>query len=352
MIEKSYTSIIGHIDDMIYMLQNNVISWDLSQERNNAWLALYSGYRSSVNGSNTAFTAWKNQILTFLKNYKLNELATKVAIESLTRELSKDELALIDKSAEAKLLYNNTILDIKDRISAAKLSLKQAQNARDTTVRTRETTLAQMWVGRAGGVISLEQVEREYAKLNISAPFDGTVSRVIATAGQRVTLGTPLIEVVSNLPELIIDLDAEIANALRISDSVSVMVWEKSFTGTVTAISRVAGNNLLYTTRVAVPRASLYIGTAAKVLFYLSREAEWDTPTSIALPLRAVKIISEQEWEISILGTSGTLLKKSVRLGGVSTDTVVIDDILERGLEVILSDISNFDSAKFQFQKK
>ncbi len=351
LIEKAYAAITKHIDDMIYMLQNNVISGSLSQEQNNAWLGIYAWYRASINGWNTGFTAWKNQILTFIKNYKLNELATKVAIESLDRDLTKDELALIEKSSDAKLLYNNTIVDIKDRISAAKLALKQAENTKITALRSRETTLSQLSVGRQSGVISLEQAEREYAKLNISAPFDGSVARVIATPGQRVTLGTPLVEVVSNLPELIIDLDADIATSLSIWDDVGILVWEVALTGSITAISRVAGNNLLYTTRVAVPGASLYIGTAAKVMFHASKESSLDTPTSISLPLRAVKIISEQEWEISLLQTDGTLYKKSVRLWRVAADSVIVDDIIERWSVIILSDVSNFDPNKFTIQK-
>lgn len=351
LIEKAYGSIMKHIDDMIYMLQNNVISGALSQEQNNAWLGIYAWYRASVNGWNTGFTAWKNQILTFIKNYKLNELATKVAIESLDRDLTKDELALIEKSSDAKLLYNNTIVDIKDRISAAKLALKQSENAKVTAMKSRETTLSQLSVGRQSGILSLEQAEREYAKLNISAPFDGSVARVIATPGQRVTLGTPLIEVVSNLPELVIDLDADIATSLTLWDDVGIMAWEVILTGSITAISRVAGNNLLYTTRVAVPGASLYIGTAVKAIFQASKESSADTPMSISLPLRAVKIISEQEWEITLLQDDGSLSKKSVRLWRVTADSVIIDDIIERWSVIILNDVSNFDPKKFTIQK-
>ena len=352
MIQKAYEMIIKHIDDMIYMLQNNVISGSLSQEQNNAWLSIYSGYRSSVNGGNTGFTAWKNQILTFLKNYKLNELATKVAIESLDRNLTPEELALIDKSSDAKLLYNTTIIDIKDRIAWAKLALQQAENARDTAEKSRTTTLAQLWLSRQSGVLSLEQAEREYSKLSIVAPFDGVVTRVIATVWQRVSPGSPMVDIVSNLPEVVIDLDAEIALSLSIGDDVWVRIWEKSLTWTISAISRIAGNNLLYTTRVTVPGWAPYIGTAVSLLFMASQASDTDNLTeSILLPLRAIKIISEQEGQINILGKDGAIIQKTVWLGRISGDNITITDILDRGIEIILSDISNFDSKKFFLQK-
>ena len=117
MIRKAYELIIKHVDDMIYMLQNNVISGSLSQEQNNIWLATYSGFRTSVNGANSGFTQWSTQILLFLKNYKLNELATKVAVESLNRDLTPEEKLLIQKSPDARLLYSSTIIDIKDAIA-------------------------------------------------------------------------------------------------------------------------------------------------------------------------------------------------------------------------------------------
>lgn len=117
-------------------------------ERNAAWIAQFNGFRASANANSAAFSQWKLQTLTFLKNYKLSELATKVAVESIDRKLTTEELALIDASPDAKLLYSTTIIDLKDRIVGAKLAVKQAENARDTAVRVRSTTLAQLGATR------------------------------------------------------------------------------------------------------------------------------------------------------------------------------------------------------------
>lgn len=352
MIQKAYELIIKHIDDMIYMLQNNVISWSLSQEQNNAWLSAYSGYRSAVNGANTGFTQWKTQILLFLKNYKLNELATKVAVESLNRDLTPEEKLLIQNSPDARLLYSSTIIDIKDRIAWAKLSMRQAENARDTALKSRWTTLNQLSATRQSGILSLEQAEREYAKLTLSAPFDGTVSKVIATSGQRVNPGTPMVEIVSSTPEVVIDLDANIAESLNVGDNVGILVGKKSFTGMITAISRTAWVNLLYTTRISIPDATGFIGNAASIVFTASRESiNNDTHQSISLPLKSVKIISEQEGEIALLGSGNTIEYKSVLLGKIGGDSIAIEDYLDLNTEVIVSDISNFDRERYFLEK-
>ena len=116
-IELAYTLLQKHLDDMIYMIQNNVITGELTMERNAAWIAQFNGFRASANANSAAFSQWKLQTLTFLKNYKLNELATKVAVESIDRKLTTQELALIESSSDAKLLYNTTIIDLRDRIA-------------------------------------------------------------------------------------------------------------------------------------------------------------------------------------------------------------------------------------------
>jgi multidrug resistance efflux pump len=347
-IELAYTLLQKHIDDMIYMIQNNVISGELTMERNAAWLAQFNWFRAAANGNNAAFTQWKTQTLTFLKNYKLNELATKVAVESIDRKLTPEEEAIIQSSPDAKLLYNSTIIDLKDKILAAKLAVKQAENARDLAVKSRATTLAQLGASRQSWVLSLEQAQREYARLTVTAPFDGTVSRVMATIGQRVNPGTPVLEVISNSPEVLIDLESEIADSLNIGDRVQIQVDKKLFTGSIIAMSQAAWANLLYTTRVSVPDAVGLIGNAANIIFTASREiSDVSGKEKIVLPLRAVKIVSEQEGQIAILSSGSTIVFKSVKLGKVVWDGIYLEESLDVATEVIITDVSNYDPAKF-----
>lgn len=76
-----------------------------------------------------------------------------------------------------------------------------------------------------------------------------------------------MIEIVSNTPEVVIDLDAEIANTLSVGDTVSVNIGEKKYSGSIIALARSAGANLLYTTRISVPEATSVIGNAASIVF-------------------------------------------------------------------------------------
>lgn len=184
------------------------------------------------------------------------------------------------------------------------------------------------------------------------APFDGSISKVIATLGQRVNPGTPVLEVVSNTPEILIDLESDIVKSLTLGDSVKISVNKKSFTGTIVAVSRAAGTNLLYATRISVPDAVGLIGSAVNITFQISRELTDSSITEkIILPLKSVKIISEQEGEISLLGSGNMITYKSVRLGKIVGEGIYIEEDLDPKAEIILSDISNFDPEKFHLEK-
>jgi hypothetical protein len=51
-IELGYKLLEKHLDDMIYMIQNNVITGELTMERNAGWIAQFNGFRASANGNN------------------------------------------------------------------------------------------------------------------------------------------------------------------------------------------------------------------------------------------------------------------------------------------------------------
>lgn len=351
-ITTAYTRLQKYIDTMVEMTQNNVVWGGLSQEMQNGWVALWNGIKTQVNASESAFNAWKAQTLSFFKNYKNGEIATKLAIESLTRELSSGELATISGS-DMRLTYENTRLDMKDKIRSAELALKQAKTARDSASKNRDITLNQLAANRTSTSLSLEQAERDYSKLALFAPFDGSVTKVMASIGQRTNMGTPLIEIASNNPEILIDLDEETASAIKNGDEVRAQIGKNSYTGKVLAVSRTAGANLLYTTRISVPSALSDLWSAVTVIFTLEKESiDPDAGKNIILPLKSVKIVSEQEGEIVILSTWGVLEYHSVQLGRVLSEWVEILDTIPPASEVVLSDLSNYVSDKYTLIKK
>lgn len=348
-----YVRLQKYVDSMLLMIQNDVVWGWLPQVMQDGWLTLWNGIKTQIQWSETGFNAWKSQTLTFFNNYQNTEKATQIALVSLTRELNADEITFLSGSQDAKLTYENTRVDLKDRLKTVELALRQAESARNNARKGKELTLNQLAASRNSNTLSLEQAKREYSKLAAIAPFDGTVTKVIASVGQRTNMGTPLIEIASNVPEIVLDVNSDIASHISNGDSVTVKMDSKTFTGTIIALSRTAWANLLYTIRISVPSALGSLGSAVNVIFSLSKETiSPDAWERVILPLKSVKIISEQEWEIALLGSGNTITYKSVKLWRVAGEWVEVIDKLDPSLEIILTDLSNFESGKYILVKK
>ncbi len=162
-----------------------------------------------------------------------------------------------------------------------------------------------------------------------------------------------MVEIVSNTPEVNVDLESSISNNLSVGDTLSVTVGKMTFTGSIIALSRAANTNLLYTTRISVPEARNFLGSAATITFTLSRESTENIQGEITtLPLTAVKIISEQEGELVLLGSGNAIKYRSVRLGKLRGETIEILDTLDASTKIILTDTSNYDPTKHTLQIK
>jgi hypothetical protein len=118
-------------------------------------------------------------------------------------------------------------------------------------------------------------------------------------------------------------------------------------------VARTAGSNLLYPARISVPGAVGSIWSAVSVVFFLEKESVDETAwENIILPLKSVKIISEQEGEVALLGSGGAISYISLPLGKVLSEWVEIAWKIPPSSEVILSDLSNYSSDKYILQKK
>lgn len=168
-------------DAMIYMLQNNVIGAGLSQPMQDGWVATWNANKSQIQAGEAQYNAWKSQTQNFFRNYKNTETATELALASLTRELTPAELAIINGSNDLKVTYESTRIDFKDKVESAKLNMSQAKTAYDTAMNLRDATIAQLEASRKSTSLSLDQARRDYAKLSVSAPVEGVVTRVIAS---------------------------------------------------------------------------------------------------------------------------------------------------------------------------
>lgn len=325
---------------MITMLQNTLVGGWLTQPQLDGWIALYNGYKAQVNGSDAGFSAWRNQAVTGLSSTKTN-------LDSLKTQLSIAEKNIMTVASGAKIGYTRTLLWLQDKLRSAEIALDQAKRTRDIAKRNRDLWVNQASIGIENARIGLLQAQQNYGKLTVDAPIDGKITKVMASIGQSVNVGTPIAEIVSDKPEMTVDVEKNIADGISVWMNVRIVADGTQLTGTIIAVSRVANSNLLYTTRISVPEWSNLIGVSAKVIFTVHNQHP-DT-SDLTLPLSALHIVSENEWEIFLLSKSGSELipkRKSVKLGNFRGESIEILDSIGINEIIILTDLSNFDSGK------
>lgn len=343
LIARGYEQMRKYLDTMLNMLQNNVIWWGLPQVQQDAWLLAWNGYRASVGWSESGYNAWKSQTVTFFKNYRKTERATKLAIASLDRELTADENTELVSDSDLKITYENTRLDLVERTRNSELSLEQAKMAYESAQALKKSTLEQLEWSRRSAEISLELARRNADNLIIRVPVSGTISKVLTSVGQSVATGTPVAEFTSNEPEIVLDIESNLARTLSIGEEVEVSVEGKVYKWTIIALSSVAGKNLLSTIRVSVTDGSSAIGKTATITFYPKESI--DGEGLISLPLESVRIIAENEWEIRYL-SGESIATKNIKISAIRSGFVETTDSIDPSMQVILSDTTNYDTTK------
>lgn len=342
LVWSGYAELQKFSDAMIFMIQNNVVWAGLSQIAQDGYTAAWNGYKASIQWAETGFNAWKAQTISFFNTYKNTELANKLALASLTRKLTRDELSIIEGSTDIRVTYESLRISLEDAYKNAELSLEQAELAYDNAQKIRSATLTQLDASRKNTQIALDQARRDYAKLSISAPVDGTVTRVIASVWQSVNIGTPIIEFSGKQPQIVIDIDAWVARTLSVGEKVMVDSEGKTLTGVIVAVSSVSNANLLSTIRINVENAENAIGKSASITFRTvgSKDA------ALLLPIDAVRIISEWEWEVNLLVGTGTITTRSVKLWRVSETSIEILSEFAPDDLIITNNLTNYSPEK------
>ena len=88
-------------------------------------------------------------------------------------------------------------LKFSERQSARIAKLAKTNIASDELKDTRETELQQARIGVDARRVALEEAELQVSKCEVKAPFDSIVIKQLASVGTRMSIGAPILEIVS-----------------------------------------------------------------------------------------------------------------------------------------------------------
>ncbi len=134
----------------------------------------------------------------FLETYRHTQesLLRSIELQQEDRDIQKAQFESSEISAETG--YNRTLIGIEDNIQNLDAQIKIAQKSLDTAQKTRDVTLRTLQNSIAEAQIGYSSAAKDYAKLTITSPINGTVTQVSIDPGQEVFSGTALFTVVSD----------------------------------------------------------------------------------------------------------------------------------------------------------
>ncbi|MFZ2256040.1 MAG: HlyD family efflux transporter periplasmic adaptor subunit [Patescibacteria group bacterium] len=130
---------------------------------------------------------------------------------------------------DLKTTYESTKIDLQERAKNAELTLEQAKNSYENAKSLRNATLTQLDGSRKSAEISLELARRNADNLLVRAPVSGTISKVLTSVGQSVATGAPIAEFTSNEPEIVLDIESNLARTLSVGETVEISVEDKQY---------------------------------------------------------------------------------------------------------------------------
>lgn len=340
-IENGYERLRILADKMIYMHQNNAYWSTLTPEMSSSWLVMWNNYRNAITSAETNFLNWKNSVNIFLQNYKINEEATKIAIETINRWLSWEEFNILQENSELNLAYKNTSIAINDNITNAKLNLENAEKSLENAKKIKEATIIQLKANLKNAEIALIQAERNASKLIIKSPISGTITKINTEIGEQINIWKKISEISGKSSQAIVELNPQTANLLKIEDEVIAEISGEKIIWKIASISTIPNSNMLSNVRINFENAENFIGQWAKIIFNIKNPEEKNN--SYLIPLNSINIIEEWIGQINILENE-KIITKNVKLWIMYWKNIEIFSDIDSESIIILSDVSKYNN--------
>lgn len=322
-LEKAYIQASRFLDNMRDMLINTVSSTMLTQSSIDWYKASIDWIKSSLQIANSAFVWYSKQVQ--------SSLTTSGSVEIWKQN--------------AQIQYDTVRINSENTLFNTELALKNAKINYDTAIKNRESQLSLLENAMVDAQISYQNAQITYAKLSVRSPIEGTIGTILIDKGQEIWIWTPLFTVVSSSDQMVeVYVTAEENKYLSIDQDILVKYNEETISWKIKSISSVASQSMLYKVIILLDKPVSLVGDVATVILPIK-------VSNVLLPLNAVNVLEENSGFIYILKKNQPL-KYNVSLGKIQWDMIEILSPLSPAMEVITSDISNYDKDKFKLNRQ
>ena len=348
-IEEWYAMMKSFLDDTLEVINSSV------SEQNYLPETMLTGYHNQVNGyiqSYTSASAWlvamRSNVVAFLNTYKDNEASTEKQIDLVRKD---KEIALKSygtSELSSKVAYEKIMISSQDTISNLELQLKSAETTLINAKKTRDITLQNLENAIKAAELNVEKSSIEVSKLVVKSPISAQVASIDVTVGQTYNMWSQMLKLISTSKrELDVYVTSEDLEKIHVWDKVYIKYRWENFEWDVFSKSNVANETLNYKVKVSLNKDIHLVWGVADVSFKLKSKFP-------LININSVTVLHSQWnkkiWEINIFKW-WKLDKLEVELWDVYGKFIEIKTPLEKDTEIILNDVSNFDSEKFELKK-
>ena len=348
-IEEWYAMMKSFLDDTLEVITSSV------SEQNYLPETMLTGYHNQVNSyiqSYTSASAWlvamRSNVVAFLNTYKDNEASTEKQIDLVRKD---KEIALKSygtSELSSKVAYEKIMISSQDTISNLELQLKSAETTLINAKKTRDITLQNLENAIKAAELNVEKSSIEVSKLVVKSPISAQVASIDVTVGQTYNMWSQMLKLISTSKrELDVYVTSEDLEKIHVWDKVYIKYRWENFEWDVFSKSNVANETLNYKVKVSLNKDIHLVWGVADVSFKLKSKFP-------LININSVTVLHSQWnkkiWEINIFKW-WKLDKLEVELWDVYGKFIEIKTPLEKDTEIILNDVSNFDSEKFELKK-
>lgn len=336
-LENGYNIIIVLLDNLEETINSSVVSSNLTQ-------SIIDSYINSINwkqSSNLSKFSWyitlKWKINSFLNTYKESD------------NNFDNSSKLLDWTTDNEIIYNKSILNIKDSINSLENQLESARLSLQNALDNKPISLQSAQNDIDSAENSYKQSQAEYSKLSIKSPINGVVWEVNIDELSYVWNNTSLLTLVWNKnTELELSLSKDELFWINISDEVEVIYNWVSFNWKVYSIWSIADSNLNFKVKIIITDDIKLTWWVATVVFKINLDG------FTILPIDTVSVIWWNIWTINIF-MDWKLKELKVSLwkvynnmieikGKYNSENIVVP--FEWNPEIILTDLRKFNADK------
>jgi multidrug efflux pump subunit AcrA (membrane-fusion protein) len=347
-IDEWYDWILDVLNKLEVTLNNSLESeWNLGGSEISAYIASINWYQAFSQWAYGAYISVWTNMKSFLNTYKNSQDSILKSIELQEKDRDIQYKSLSSWELNASAVYERTVIGIEDNISNLESQIESAKKALDNAKRNKEITLKGLKNSISEAEVWYASSAKEYWKLTIKSPINGTIGSVLIDEGQELNQWMLAFEIVSNsTPEVEIAFSKWEKDLLSTDSEVELVVaWER-YKWFIYAISEIADENLNYKATVIFESSVNLIGSIVNI----------EIPVYTGKMLLPLNIL-EVKWDDIVFAktlSGATFSYVRMRTWEVFWEYIEVVSCAMNceDLIIVTSDVSNYDENKFTITKK